>query len=72
MDSQQIYLETEKRIRDHLAKYGNSIPIEVVTCWDGYIAALLEWNLITVSEHEKLSKILPTVENNPVVNIMLG
>ena len=48
------------------------MPESFAIAWSGYIAALIEWGLISVSEHEQLCKMLPTVEDDPSVSILLG
>lgn len=40
--------------------------------WYGYLAALLEWNLISVEEHRKLCGLLPDLADNPAVRILVG
>jgi len=64
--------EIEGRINNHLSRYMDKVPVEVVICWGGYIAALLEWGLISINDHEKLSNLLPKVEANPVIDIFSG
>ncbi len=41
-------------------------------CWQGYLAALLEWDLITPNEHQELSKIVPVGEPDPTLVVFLG
>jgi len=43
-----------------------------VACWSGYIAALLEWKLISVSDHDKLSDLLPRLIPDPTQRVFLG
>jgi hypothetical protein len=40
--------------------------------WSGYIAALLEWGLISVEDHRKLGAILPRLSPEPSLPIFLG
>lgn len=41
-------------------------------CWSGYLAALIEWGMISPDEHQQLLSILPAVDNCPSVAILLG
>ncbi|MBL8819891.1 MAG: hypothetical protein JNL58_27950 [Planctomyces sp.] len=43
-----------------------------VACWAGYIAALLEWRLISVTDHDRLSELLPRLDPDPTLRIFLG
>lgn len=41
-------------------------------CWQGYLAALLEWDLITPSDHRRLSTLVPVSGRDPSEAIFLG
>jgi hypothetical protein len=41
-------------------------------CWQGYLAALIEWGLITPNQHSELSTEVPVNEPNPALQIFLG
>ncbi|WP_156820040.1 hypothetical protein [Synechococcus sp. PCC 7336] len=41
-------------------------------CWQGYLAALLEWDLISPNQHKKLSEEIPVDTPDPSINIFLG
>ena len=62
----------EYRIQCDVDFYVRNVPERVAIAWMGYLSALLEWNLLTISEYSILTKMLPKVEDNPVVAIMLG
>jgi hypothetical protein len=66
------FAELENRVHESCAFHGGSLPRDTALVWDGYFAALLEWGLISVSEHEILTKMLPQMEDNPVVHVFLG
>jgi hypothetical protein len=51
---------------------GGSALIRAALVWDGYLAALLEWGLISVADHELLTSLLPHIEDNPVIRIFTG
>jgi hypothetical protein len=64
--------ELQSRIRQSVAYYGGSLPKDAALVWDGYFAALLEWGLISISDHETLVSLLPEVPDNPVIRVLLG
>jgi hypothetical protein len=64
--------EIKNRIQQEIDHFNGNLPERVAICWDGYIAALLEWNLISIQEHKELSDMLPEVPDNPVTAIFLG
>ena len=41
-------------------------------CWRGYLAALIEWNLLTPNEHRRLIDMLPELDADPTLPILLG
>ncbi len=41
-------------------------------CWQGYLAALLEWGLITPDQHKYLSDKIPVDSPDPSVEIFIG
>jgi len=67
---------TMAEMRDRFAQcarhYGGSIPRDAGLVWDGYIAALLEWGLISPADHSELSDLLPKLTDNPVMGVFLG
>lgn len=64
--------ELKERIGQSTAYYGGTLPTEAALVWDGYLAALIEWGLISVSDHAWASDLIPEVPNNPVVQLLLG
>ena len=40
-------------------------------CWQGYLAALLEWDLISPNDHQLLSQLVPVSDPNPATAIFL-
>ena len=64
--------ELQGRIQDDIDHYGETPPERVAIAWSGYLAALLEWDLISVGDHERLSWILPPIDDNPVHDILVG
>jgi hypothetical protein len=72
MSSRPTLQELTDRIQSEIDHFGGILPERVALVWDGYLAALLEWGLITPSEHKELSDMLPEIPDNPVMAIFLG
>lgn len=64
--------ELRSRIGREIQHYNGILPERVTIAWDGYLAALIEWGLLSVKDHGTLVDLLPKVEDNPVVDILLG
>lgn len=64
--------ELKHRIQVDIDYLGGQLPEPNALVWYGYIAALIEWGLITVSEHDQLRDMLPDIPNNPVKSVLLG
>ena len=61
------------RIEEAKRFHGGAMPNALACGWSGYLAALIEWGLITVHDHDRLLDLLPNVEGeNPAVKILLG
>ncbi len=64
--------ELAGRIRDDLAYFNGKMPERNAIAWRAYLAALLEWNLMTIADHDQLVRLLPDINDDPVVAILLG
>ncbi|HSH96413.1 MAG TPA: hypothetical protein VK968_19855 [Roseimicrobium sp.] len=69
--------ELRQRITRTIAYFGGELSREPAVAWDGYLAALVEWGLISAEEHAKLINLLPQNRyprpaENPVLQILLG
>jgi len=64
--------ETRERLADCARHYGGTISRDAGLVWDGYFAALIEWGLISPSEHAELCELLPRTPDNPVLGVFLG
>jgi hypothetical protein len=64
--------ELSRRIQDDISHFGGTLPESYALVWDGYLAALIEWGLLSPNEHKILSDLLPKVDDNPVMSILLG
>lgn len=63
--------ELRGRMEEDARRYGGW-PREAVIGWEGYLAALIEWDVISVGEHERLCRLLPRIENSPAIRILTG
>lgn len=72
MSSKPTPQEIKDRLGAEIDHFGGLLPERVTLVWDGYLAALLEWDLITPSHHKELSDMLPEISDNPVMAIFLG
>ncbi len=70
MSDRPSYDELEKRILADQRREG--FDDRAAACWAGYLAALMEWGLISAEHHRRLSERLPATEDNPAVHILLG
>jgi hypothetical protein len=61
--------ELQKRLETSKSKA--SYDDRHACCWQGYLAALIEWGAITPDEHRRLTELVPTSEPNPVLEIFL-
>lgn len=64
--------ELRNRIQRDLKHHTGSLPEKVAVAWSGYLAALIEWGLLSVAEHQSLCALLPKIEDDPAVGILLG
>lgn len=48
------------------------MPQGTAIAWRGYLAAMLEWNLISVAQYDELLLGIPPVLNDPAVAILRG
>lgn len=72
MTRRKIVEEIADRIRECAEFHGGRLPAAVGLVWDGYIAALLEWDHITPDEHYRLCGLLPAGSKDAVLEIFLG
>ena len=64
------FQELQKRLEKARAKDG--YDDRHACCWQGYLAALLEWDLITPNEHKQLSETVPVKQPDPSNVVFLG
>ena len=61
-DFEYVHHELKRRIQAETAHFQGELPEHNAIAWDGYIAALLEWGVITPTVHSELSELLPAVD----------
>jgi intergrase/recombinase len=68
------YEELSHRILSHLEIAKNEQEKrEIKIAWRAYIVALNEWEVISMEQFSKLSKLLlPALENDPTVTVAVG
>ncbi|GAB4145091.1 MAG: hypothetical protein Tsb009_17080 [Planctomycetaceae bacterium] len=64
--------ELHNRIQQDIDHYRGKLPESFAIAWSGYLAALIEWGLISNSEHQDLCTMLPEVREYSSVTILLG
>jgi hypothetical protein len=64
--------EMRTRLQEEIQHFGGVMPERVALVWHGYLAALIEWGLITINEHAQLTEMLPKIPDNPVMAVFLG
>ena len=64
--------ELRSRIERHLAITDPIARDRLAIAWSGYLAGLIEWGLLSVSEHAELCELIPPIEDDPSVQILLG
>lgn len=73
MPEMPTYDELSKRIMEHLeSAKSDAERRDIGITWDGYIAGLLEWGLITPDDHRRLHDLLPKIDDSPTMKIFLG
>jgi len=72
MSNGPTLFELKDRLSREIAHFQGVMPERVALVWEGYLAALLEWELISVSDHAEACSILPEIQDNPVIAIFLG
>jgi hypothetical protein len=72
MDSRNRTDELRERIRDSVRAYGRPLPREKALAWHGYLAAVLEWGIVSPSQHQELTGMLPAPPGSFITGIFPG
>jgi hypothetical protein len=59
-------------IQADLEYFGGAMPEKTAICWRGYLAATLEWNVITPEQYDHLVGSIPPVHDDPAIAILKG
>jgi hypothetical protein len=70
--SRDVSTELLDRINADTEHFGGTLPERAAIAWRGYLAAMLEWNLIPVAQYDTLLARLPAVADDPAAAILLG
>lgn len=62
--------ELRDRIQEHLTAHPDDPEVGVM--WQGYLAALIEWGLISIDEHARLTALLGGAGADAVRHALLG
>lgn len=60
------------RIQSDLRHFEGSLPERTATAWRGYLAAMYEWDKLSLAQYRELLALLPSVDDDPAVSILLG
>jgi len=64
--------ELADRIQADIDYFGGELPEKTAISWRGYLAAMLEWQLLSVFEYRQLLEGIPSVEDDPAIDILKG
>jgi hypothetical protein len=70
--ARDLTIEISHRIQADLEHFGGVMPEMTAAAWRGYLAAMLEWNLISVAQYDQLLTKIPEVRDDPAVAILSG
>ncbi len=73
MTKEEIAEEIKSRINEDAQALGGNLPDRFALAWHGYLAALLEWQVIGIPQYDELFEILPEISDpNPITSIFTG
>ena len=70
--SEDIAAELMDRINADVKHFDGVLPERTAIAWRGYLAAALEWDLITVEQYDSLLARIPPVNDDPAIAILRG
>ena len=70
--TRDIAAELTHRINADVEHLGGTLPERTAIAWRGYLAAALEWNVITVEQYDSLLARVPSVSDDPAIAILRG
>ncbi len=72
MNKNEVSSELMERLRSDLDYFNGNLPRDYAIAWRAYFAALLEWGILSVQDHNILGSLLPQITDDPVEMILLG
>jgi hypothetical protein len=70
--TEAIAAELMHRISADIEHCGGALPERTAIAWRGYLAAALEWNVITAEQYDALLARVPSVSDDPAIAILRG
>jgi hypothetical protein len=70
--TKDIAAELMHRINADVEHFRGPLPERTAIAWRGYLAAALEWNVITVEQYDALLARIPPVNDDPAIAILRG
>jgi hypothetical protein len=71
-EPRDVTAELAHRIEADNKHFGGTMPEATAISWRGYLAAMLEWNLIPVAAYDELLTRIPAVKDDPALAILTG
>jgi hypothetical protein len=72
MANRPTHEEIAQRIREVAEFHGGVMAAQHALVWEGYLAALLEWQLISADDHARLQSLLPDTPAAPALTVFIG
>ncbi len=73
MTKEEIAKEIKSRINADAQALSGNLPERFALAWHGYLAALLEWQIIGIPQYDELFEVLPEIDDpNPITTIFTG
>lgn len=63
-------IDAEYRIHADIEVYEGHLPERFAIAWKAYLTGLMEWELLDLSEYNRLLDLLPEITNDPVIDIL--
>jgi hypothetical protein len=70
--TKDITAELMHRIDADIKHFAGALPERTAIAWRGYLAAALEWNVITIEQYDSLVARVPPVDDDPAIAILRG
>jgi hypothetical protein len=70
--SKDIAAELVDRINADVKHFDGVLPERTAIAWRGYLAAALEWDVISVEQYDSLLAQIPPVSDDPAIAILRG